>query len=542
MKKFVINEKQEKELIKRLNEEIYQMPVDKKANKPYCINPEKVLIVKKFLDKTFQPHDYEKIGSNGMPVKMKVVSMNASNGEPLKYMYKDQLHDLLVDRYQNMFLDKNERDLFVTQVIKDWLNHKIGIFGNLTKNYLSENTMEEVDSKANEAELNPTDAQKEAGNYKMGHVRIMGMPISIENPKGSYRQYKKEDGSIGKNQMKHHYGYFTNTTGNGKDGDAVDVFIGPNVENCEYVYVVDQNNEQGDFDESKVMLGFNSTEHAKNSYMANYSADWTGFRAITKVPLNVFKKWLYRKHKQRKPFSDYTTIKKKRITESFLNEEEYNQIVKIAKMESERCASDVVEELQSIGVDAFNQGNMVMACIEQDRNDPYYVDDVVRKCKEIAREYIETHSEVEPMYALRECYLNEEEYNQICQIADVGSAELAEEIADMINERGIYAYNKSSIVYAVIEQDPNDPRYVDDVVNKCKSLAYSCFIEKGNPERLPMLRESLEKEDVRQIGSLTLISHTNGFDWEVYDEDGEYQGKFCGDIHTATEYDIWDGI
>ena len=51
MKKFVINEKQEKELIRRLNEETYQMPVDKKANKPYCINPDKVLIVKKFLDK-----------------------------------------------------------------------------------------------------------------------------------------------------------------------------------------------------------------------------------------------------------------------------------------------------------------------------------------------------------------------------------------------------------------------------------------------------------------------------------------------------------
>ena len=541
-KKFIISETQEKELIKRLNEEVYQMPVDKKMNTPYCINPEKVLIVKKFLDKTFQPHDYEKIGSNGMPVKIKVVSMNASNGEPLKYMYKEQLHDLLIDRFQNMFLDKNERDLFMKQVIEDWLNGTIGIFGNLSKNKLMENTMAEVDTKANEAELNPTDAQKEAGNYKMGHVRIMGMPISIENPKGSYRRYKNEDGSIGKNQMKYHYGYFTNTTGNGKDGDAVDVFIGPNIENCEYVYVVDQNNKQGDFDESKVMLGFNSTEHAKNSYMANYSADWTGFRAITKVPINVFKKWLYRKHKQRKPFSDYTTIKKKRITESFLNEEEYNQIVKITKMESEHCALEVVEELQNIGVEAFNQGNMVMAYIEQNRNDPYYVDDVVRKCKEIAREYIETHSEVAPMYALRECYLNEEEYNQVCQIADVGSAELAEEIADAINATGIYAYNKSSIVYAVIEQDPNDPRYVDDVVNKCKEMAYSYFAEKGNQERMYMLRESLEKEDVRQIGSLTLISHTNGFDWEVYDEDGEYQGMFCGDIHTATEYDIWDGI
>ena len=541
-KKFIISETQEKELIKRLNEEVYQMPVDKKMNTPYCINPEKVLIVKKFLDKTFTPHDYEKIGNNGLPIKIKVVSMNASNGEPLKYMYKDQLHDLLVDRFQNMFLDKNERDLFMKQVIEDWLNGTIGVFGSLSKNKLMENAMEEVDTKANEAELNPTDAQKEAGNYKMGHVRIMGMPISIENPKGSYRRYKNEDGSIGKNQMKHHYGYFTNTTGNGKDGDAVDVFIGPNIENCEYVYVVDQNNEQGEFDESKVMLGFNSTEHAKKAYMANYSADWTGFRTITKVPLNVFKKWLYRKHKQRKPFSDYTTIKKAKITESLLNEEEYNQIVKIAKMESEYCALEVVEELQSMGVEAFNQGNMVMAYIEQDKYNPHYVDDVTRKCKEIAREYIETHSEAEPMYALRECYLNEEEYNQICQIADVGSAELAEEIADAINETGIYAYNKSSIVYAVIEQDPNDPHYVDDVVNKCKAMAYSYFVEKGNQERMFMLRESLEKEDVRQIGSLTLISHTNGFNWEVYDENGEYQGTFRGDIHTATEYDIWDGI
>ena len=541
-KKFIISETQEKELIKRLNEEVYQMPVDKKMNTPYCINPEKVLIVKKFLDKTFTPHDYEKIGNNGLPVKIKVVSMNASNGEPLKYMYKDQLHDLLVDRFQNMFLDKNERDLFMKQVIEDWLNGTIGVFGSLSKNKLMENAMEEVDTKANEAELNPTDAQKEAGNYKMGHVRIMGMPISIENPKGSYRRYKNEDGSIGKNQMKHHYGYFTNTTGNGKDGDAVDVFIGPNIENCEYVYVVDQNNEQGEFDESKVMLGFNSTEHAKKAYMANYSADWTGFRTITKVPLNVFKKWLYRKHKQRKPFSDYTTIKKAKITESLLNEEEYNQIVKIAKMESEYCALEVVEELQSMGIEAFNQGNMVMAYIEQDKYNPHYVDDVTRKCKEIAREYIETHSEAEPMYALRECYLNEEEYNQICQIADVGSAELAEEIAEAINETGIYAYNKSSIVYAVIEQDPNDPHYVDDVVNKCKAMAYSYFVEKGNQERMFMLRESLEKEDVRQIGSLTLISHTNGFNWEVYDENGEYQGTFRGDIHTATEYDIWDGI
>lgn len=47
---------------------------------------------------------------------------------------------------------------------------------------------------------------------------------------------------------------------------------------------------------------------------------------------------------------------------------------------------------------------------------------------------------------------------------------------------------------------------------------------------------------VRTIGSLTLESNTNGFVWEVYDEDGEYQGIFCGDIETATESEIWAGL
>lgn len=315
MAKIIISETQEKILAQLLNEGIYQMPVDKKMNKPYCINPEKVLIVKKFLDKGFSAHDYEKIGSNGLPQRIKVFSMNASNGEPLKYMYQDQLQDLLIDRFQNMFVDKIERELFMAQVIKDWVGGKIGIFGNLSTNrLLSENmTSEEIDERAKTANTNPTDGQKEAGNYSMGHVTVLGMPISIESPKGSFRKYKNEDGTEGKNEMKHHYGYFKRTSGNGKDGDAVDVFIGPDVDTAALVYVVDQNNKKGEFDESKVMLGFKSIEDAKKGYLSNYSKDWKGFRDITGVSLDTFKRWLYRKHKQRKPFGEYIMIQKKKI-------------------------------------------------------------------------------------------------------------------------------------------------------------------------------------------------------------------------------------
>ncbi len=46
----------------------------------------------------------------------------------------------------------------------------------------------------------------------------------------------------------------------------------------------------------------------------------------------------------------------------------------------------------------------------------------------------------------------------------------------------------------------------------------------------------------RTVGTLTLISYTNAFDWEVYDEDGEFQGMFCGNIETVTEEEIWMGL
>ena len=60
--------------------------------------------------------------------------------------------------------------------------------------YLLETSISEIDTEAKNVNLNPTEPQKEAGNYKMGHVSIKGMGISIENPKGSKRKYKKKKG------------------------------------------------------------------------------------------------------------------------------------------------------------------------------------------------------------------------------------------------------------------------------------------------------------------------------------------------------------
>lgn len=184
------------------------------------------------------------------------------------------------------------------------------------KYLISEISTSEINAEAKNVNTNPTEPQKKASNYKMGHISIKGMGISIETPKGSYRKGIDKNGKEWKVKLNNHYGYFRNTSGNGKDGDAVDVFIGPNPEGFERVYVIDQNTKEGDFDESKVMLGFDSKEDAKKAYLSNYSKGWKGFRSITGVSLRLFKKWLYRGNKQRKPFADYVEIQKKKLEEN----------------------------------------------------------------------------------------------------------------------------------------------------------------------------------------------------------------------------------
>lgn len=136
MKKLIITEQQKNELIRLIAEETYQMPVNKKMNKPYTINPDKVLVVKKFLDGNFQKGNAEFIGNNGRLTKVRIISMPDSNGESLRDLTADNLVDLLIDRFKNMFADQNERSLFMKQVVKDWMDDKITVNGILTTNRL----------------------------------------------------------------------------------------------------------------------------------------------------------------------------------------------------------------------------------------------------------------------------------------------------------------------------------------------------------------------------------------------------------------------
>lgn len=113
---------------------------------------------------------------------------------------------------------------------------------------------------------------------------FQGLPIVIENRKGTYRE-----GKGWRQLMANDYGYVCGTEA--IDGDEVDCFIGPNFTSVK-MYVVEQNFPgTDDFDEYKVMLGFNEITEAKAAYFANYKPNWTGFKSITEYHQDWFWNW-----------------------------------------------------------------------------------------------------------------------------------------------------------------------------------------------------------------------------------------------------------
>ncbi len=175
-----------------------------------------------------------------------------------------------------------------------------------------------------EADVNvdPTDKQKEAGNYKKGHVQVGLFDVTIENPKGSTRRGKDADGKEWETTMTHTYGYIRGTKG--VDGDHIDVYLSSDIDgwNGQNAFVVDQYNPDGSFDEHKVMLGFNDQQEAFDAYLSNYESGWEKGRRldITAVPIEEFEKWIESSKRKTKAFAEYKGVKTGLSTEGYKSE------------------------------------------------------------------------------------------------------------------------------------------------------------------------------------------------------------------------------
>lgn len=183
---------------------------------------------------------------------------------------------------------------------------------------LNEQHKQKIDVAANEAATSsgnnlpaPTQAQIEAGNYKKGHIKVHGLDIAIESPRGSTRSGKNPDGSDWSHTMSDHYGYIKKTKG--ADQEQLDVYVGKNPES-ERVFIVDQLNQDNDqFDEHKIMLGYQSLEEAEQAYKSNFDPGWK-VGPIRSLSKDEFKSWLDNDDTMR-PVSEKVQPKSDRIAD-----------------------------------------------------------------------------------------------------------------------------------------------------------------------------------------------------------------------------------
>lgn len=102
-----------------------------------------------------------------------------------------------------------------------------------------------------------------------GIIEFQGkIPVRIEFRAGEFRDNRPGQWS---RRMNADYGELPGIPG--ADGDAMDCYVGPNPDSPE-VFVIHQVDKNGEFDEHKVMLGYDSETEAVESYLSHYPPGW----------------------------------------------------------------------------------------------------------------------------------------------------------------------------------------------------------------------------------------------------------------------------
>jgi GNAT superfamily N-acetyltransferase len=140
-------------------------------------------------------------------------------------------------------------------------------------------------------------------------VQVQGLELEIENPKGSTRKGERKDGSVWSRLFRGvHYGAINKTQG--ADGEKLDVYIGGQDWRAtgQKVWVVNQYNEDGTFDEHKVMLGFANQAEAVNAFNLHKASDMTQGE-VSEMTVEEFRTWaLDGKAKNQPLISDTGTL------------------------------------------------------------------------------------------------------------------------------------------------------------------------------------------------------------------------------------------
>jgi predicted RNA methylase len=264
-----------------------------------------------------EAHDFNDLDISAIAERVDVAEDDWTEGDEKTPTYK---RTITIDgKHEVIQVDEPNSEGFYTGSYFEYHGEQ---YGSLTEviEHIDKQAKLAADIAVAEAEVNtdPTPAQKEAGNYKKGHVQVGTFDVTIEQPVGSVRRGTDADGKEWETTMQNTYGYIRGTEG--VDGDHIDVFLSTDIDgwNGRRVVIVDQYNPDGTFDEHKVMLGFNDKADAINAYLANYEEGWEKGRRLvfSTATLEDFEKWIESSHRKQKPYHEYKIAEKAEVDES----------------------------------------------------------------------------------------------------------------------------------------------------------------------------------------------------------------------------------
>lgn len=351
----------------------------------------------------------------------------------------------------------------------------------VAEEHKAQRTRKEEEAKV---DTNPTDAQKEAGNYKKGHIKVDGLNITIEQPKGSIRRGTDANGKQWESEMHNTYGYIRGTES--VDGDHIDIFLSDNPTEGN-VFVVDQINKDGSFDEHKVMYGFSDMESARQAYLSNYEEDWQGLGNITEVSKEDFKAWIDSSKRKTKPFTEYTSVKTQDDTQTKKPTEENAAPANTQKEENNAHNSeDIMHEQKNVqlqqAINAYeNATKFYYQQLKEGKLDKVFESkqwkDVLRKQTELQKVLLQLNSE--ELKELLKQTTNEDTKKEIKGALD----------AVLRQEQRSIEYN------AVLDkQEPITPIYKEEK----KPIAVTEFVE-------------TDKKEAEIHPVLTGVYHDNGY-------------------------------
>lgn len=178
----------------------------------------------------------------------------------------------------------------------------------------------------------------EEGDTERDNFR--GLPVVIENRKGTIREGEDPSGHHWEIEMKCDYGYIPNTEAAG-DKEGLDVFIGDD-EFSEWAFAVEQTKDDGEFDEYKIVLGAPDLKTAEELYLSNYEDGWGDKHVaeIWEIPISLLFDGVKKNQEEVGTEKNAKVASLKQVIQEFLDQYKVEQY--------ERVAEEVHDELEDL--------------------------------------------------------------------------------------------------------------------------------------------------------------------------------------------------